>query len=77
VRTAQEFLDGLRDSREVFYRGERVDSVVDHPELGIAARHAALDFSFADDNPDSRSRTATRPTTTYHERETTYADARR
>jgi aromatic ring hydroxylase len=52
VRTAQEFLDGLRDSREVYYRGERVDSVIDHPELGIAARHAALDFSFAADNPE-------------------------
>ncbi len=48
LRTPQEFLDGLRDGREVYYRGERVDDVVDHPELGIAARHASLDFAFAE-----------------------------
>ena len=27
VRTGQEFIDGLRDEREVWYRGERVDDV--------------------------------------------------
>jgi 4-hydroxybutyryl-CoA dehydratase/vinylacetyl-CoA-Delta-isomerase len=48
VRTAQEYLDGLRDAREVFYKGERVDDVVEHPELGIAARHGSLDFAFAE-----------------------------
>ena len=48
MRTAQKFLDGLRDGREVYYRGERVHDVVAHPELGIAARHAALDFAFAE-----------------------------
>ena len=46
LRTPQEYLDGLRDDREVYYRGERVADVVDHPELGIAARHAALDYAF-------------------------------
>jgi len=49
VRTAQQYLDGLRDEREVYYRGERVTDVVGHPELGIAARHAALDFAFAEE----------------------------
>ena len=47
MRTPQEYLEGLRDGREVYYRGERVADVVDHPELGIAARHASLDFAFA------------------------------
>jgi aromatic ring hydroxylase len=50
MRSAQEYLDGLRDGREVWYRGERVDDVVAHPELGIAARHAALDFALAEDD---------------------------
>ena len=49
LRTRQQFLDGLRDSREVYYRGARVPSVPDHPELGVAARHAAIDFDLAED----------------------------
>lgn len=49
LRTAAQFLAGLRDSREVYYRGERVPNVVDHPELGVAARHAAIDFQLAED----------------------------
>jgi 4-hydroxybutyryl-CoA dehydratase/vinylacetyl-CoA-Delta-isomerase len=53
LRTAAEFLAGLRDAREVYYRGERVPSVVDHAELGVAARHAAIDFELAE-NPKYR-----------------------
>jgi 4-hydroxybutyryl-CoA dehydratase / vinylacetyl-CoA-Delta-isomerase len=52
VRTAEQYLEGLRDGREVYYRGERVDDVVAHPELGIAARHGSLDFAFAEENPE-------------------------
>jgi aromatic ring hydroxylase len=44
MRDAQTFLDGLNDGREVWYRGERVDDVVEHDVLGTAARHAAADF---------------------------------
>lgn len=44
MRSVEQYLDGLRDGREVYYRGERVDDVVGHPELGLAARHGALDF---------------------------------
>jgi aromatic ring hydroxylase len=47
MRSAQQYLDGLRDGREVWYRGERVENVTTHPELGIAARHAALEFELA------------------------------
>ena len=53
LRTAAEFLAGLRDAREVYYRGQRVPSVVDHPELGVAARHASIDFEMAE-NPKFR-----------------------
>jgi len=47
LRTAAEYLAGLNDAREIYYRGERVRNVVGHPELGIAARHAAIDFEMA------------------------------
>ncbi|MFQ5427066.1 MAG: 4-hydroxyphenylacetate 3-hydroxylase N-terminal domain-containing protein [Gaiellales bacterium] len=65
LRTAEEFLDGLRDGREVYYRGERVSDVVDHPELGIAARHASLDFAFAEDD-DNRELAVTDGYSTYY-----------
>ncbi len=48
LRTAEEFLQGLRDGREVYYRGQRVPVVTEHPELGLAARHAAIDFRLAE-----------------------------
>src|SRR5919204_872717 len=49
LRTPEEYLAGLRDGREVWYRGERVEDVTAHPELGVAARHGALDFELAHD----------------------------
>jgi 4-hydroxybutyryl-CoA dehydratase / vinylacetyl-CoA-Delta-isomerase len=49
LRTADQFLAGLRDTREVYYRGERVRVVPDHPELGVVARHVAIDFELAED----------------------------
>ena len=53
LRTPEQFLDGLRDDRTVYYRGQRVAAVPDHPELGVAARHAAIDFQLAE-NPKFR-----------------------
>jgi 4-hydroxybutyryl-CoA dehydratase/vinylacetyl-CoA-Delta-isomerase len=50
LRTREQFLNGLRDDREVYYRGQRVKIVPDHPELGAAARHAAIDFQLAEDS---------------------------
>ena len=50
LRTPEQFLDGLKDCREVYYRGQRVDSVLAHPELGVAARHAAIDFALAENS---------------------------
>lgn len=49
LRTPEQFLAGLRDGREVYYRGQRVQSVPEHPELGVAARHAAIDFALAEE----------------------------
>lgn len=76
MRTAQQYLDGLRDGREVYYRGARVDDVVAHPELGIAARHGSLDFSFADE-PEHRELAITDGYSTYYRLPRSAADLRR
>ena len=44
MRTPQQFLDSLKDGREVFYRGKKVDDVATHRVIGVAARHAAKLF---------------------------------
>lgn len=49
LRTPEQFLNELRDDREVYYRGQRVHCVPEHPELGVAARHAAIDFKMAEE----------------------------
>ena len=54
LRTAQQYLTGLDDDREVYFQGDRVSSITEHPALGIAARHAAIDFELAGD-PEHRS----------------------
>ncbi len=76
VRTAEEYLAGLRDGREVWYRGKRVPDVVEHPELGVGARHAALDFEFADD-PENRSLAVTDGHSTYYHLPRDTSDLRR
>ncbi len=48
LRTPQQFLAGLQDGREVYYQGKKVASVTEHPELGVAARHASIDFRLAE-----------------------------
>jgi 4-hydroxyphenylacetate 3-monooxygenase len=41
ARTGSEYLAGLADHREIWFAGERVKSVVEHPILGRAARTLA------------------------------------
>lgn len=48
LRTPEEYLAGLRDGRTVFFQGDPVPDVTAHPELGRAARHAAIDFRLAE-----------------------------
>lgn len=76
MRTAEQYLDGLRDEREVYYRGERVTDVVGHPELGIAARHGALDFAFAEE-PENADLAVTDSHSTYYHLPRNGADLRR
>ncbi len=49
LRTAATYLEGLRDGRVVYYRGERVEDVTTHAALGRGARHTAIDFRLAED----------------------------
>lgn len=53
LRTPDAYWQGLRDGREVYYRGQRVDDVTTHPVLGLGARHTALDYQLAED-PEHR-----------------------
>lgn len=48
LRTADQYLDGLKDGRVVFFKGARVDDVTAHPHLGVGARHTALDYELAE-----------------------------
>ena len=49
LRSPAEFKEGLRDGREVYYRGDRIEDVVSHHDLGIGVEHVALDFAMAED----------------------------
>ena len=41
MRTPAEYLESIRDGREVWFRGEKVDDVTAHLELGVGARNVA------------------------------------
>jgi 4-hydroxybutyryl-CoA dehydratase / vinylacetyl-CoA-Delta-isomerase len=47
MRTKDDYIHSLSDGREVYYRGRKVDSIVDHPVLKIAALHAAKLYDVA------------------------------
>ncbi|HEY4139047.1 MAG TPA: 4-hydroxyphenylacetate 3-hydroxylase N-terminal domain-containing protein, partial [Casimicrobiaceae bacterium] len=49
MRTRDQYVESLRDGREVYYQGERVADVTTHPELSLAVRHAAIDYDMAHD----------------------------
>jgi aromatic ring hydroxylase len=49
LRTAQQYVNSLRDNRAVYFRGARVDDVTTHPVIGVAVQHAAIDYLMADD----------------------------
>jgi 4-hydroxybutyryl-CoA dehydratase / vinylacetyl-CoA-Delta-isomerase len=52
LRTSKEYREGLRDGRSVFYRGHRVDNVVDESELRLAINHSALCYDIAESQPE-------------------------
>ena len=52
ARTGEQYVQGIRDGREVWLNGERVEDVTTHPSLEAAARSVAglfdLQFERAD-----------------------------
>jgi 4-hydroxybutyryl-CoA dehydratase/vinylacetyl-CoA-Delta-isomerase len=53
LRSADQYLAGLRDGRRVYVAGERVADVTEHPALRIAAEHGANVYQLAAD-PETR-----------------------
>ena len=49
LKTPKEYVESLRDGREVWFRGERVDDVTTHPVMRIATSHASIDYRMAED----------------------------
>jgi 4-hydroxybutyryl-CoA dehydratase/vinylacetyl-CoA-Delta-isomerase len=49
LRTAEQYVESLRDGRTVFYKGERVPDVTGHPVIQVAIEHAGIDYRMADD----------------------------
>jgi len=48
LKSFDQHRESLRDGREVYYKGERVEDVTTHPVLGIGLAHAALDYRLAE-----------------------------
>ncbi len=49
LRSADQYVQSLRDGRTVYFRGRRVDDVTAHPVISVAIKHAAIDYHLADD----------------------------
>ena len=49
LRTPEQYKESLKDGREVYYRGEKVDDVTTHPVIGKAVQHACIDYQMAED----------------------------
>lgn len=52
ARTGKEFIEGLRDEREIWLDGERVKDVTTHPSLAGAAREMAGLYDLQHEHPD-------------------------
>ncbi|MGB8647627.1 MAG: 4-hydroxyphenylacetate 3-hydroxylase N-terminal domain-containing protein [Anaerolineae bacterium] len=48
LKTAQQYKESLRDERVVYYKGERVEDVTTHPDLGVCVDTMALDYEIAE-----------------------------
>lgn len=49
MRSRKEYIESLRDGREVYFKGQRVADVTEHPEIRLAIDHAAIDYDMAHD----------------------------
>ena len=53
LRTVKQYKEGLRDGRQVWILGEKVNDVTTHPMLKVGVETAALDYEMAE-NPKYR-----------------------
>ncbi|MBI4241095.1 MAG: hypothetical protein HY613_05205 [Candidatus Rokubacteria bacterium] len=51
LRTPDQYRAGLRDSRLVYFGGERVKDVTAHPALSLAVEHGVTVFRYAQESP--------------------------
>lgn len=49
LMSPEQYVESLRDGREVWFRGQRVADVTTHPVIGKAVRHASIDYAMAED----------------------------
>jgi aromatic ring hydroxylase len=50
LRSPQQYVQSLRDDRTVYFGGELVPDVTEHPVIARAIRHASVDFELAEDS---------------------------
>jgi 4-hydroxybutyryl-CoA dehydratase/vinylacetyl-CoA-Delta-isomerase len=48
MRTGKQYIESLRDGREVYFKGQRVEDVTLNSEIRLAINHAAIDFDMAE-----------------------------
>jgi 4-hydroxybutyryl-CoA dehydratase/vinylacetyl-CoA-Delta-isomerase len=51
--SAAQYKDSLNDGRVVYYKGEKIENVAIHPDLGVCADLMAIDYEMAE-NPEFR-----------------------
>jgi 4-hydroxybutyryl-CoA dehydratase / vinylacetyl-CoA-Delta-isomerase len=66
LRTATEYIESVRDGREVYIHGEQVEDITRHPSLRKAIDHGALDYELHE-RPELRDLLVTRSPTTGNE----------
>jgi 4-hydroxybutyryl-CoA dehydratase/vinylacetyl-CoA-Delta-isomerase len=49
LRTAQQYIDSLRDGRVVYFMGERIEDVTTHPILQICINWMTMDYIMQQD----------------------------
>src|ERR1041384_6000670 len=49
LRTPAQYVESLRDGRELYFRGARVAAVTTHPVISKAVKLGELDFEMAED----------------------------
>ena len=53
LRSAEQYIQSLKDGRTIYFRGARVPDVTTHPVISVAVKHASIDYRLAE-NPRHR-----------------------